>query len=43
MSRKLPHTLSTKLATSELKLLQSRAHLSGLTQSEYLRLLVLAA
>ena len=42
MPRKLPHTLSTKLATSELKLLQSRAHLSGLTQSEYLRLLVLA-
>jgi hypothetical protein len=42
MPRKLPHTLSTKLAASELKLLQSRAQLSGLTQSEYLRLLVLA-
>ena len=42
MPRKLPHTLSTKLASSELKLLQSRAQLSGLTQSEYLRLLVLA-
>ena len=42
MPRKLPHTLSTKLATSELKLLQSRAQLSGFTQSEYLRLLVIA-
>ena len=42
MPKKLPHTLSTKLASSELKLLQSRAQLSGLTQSEYLRLLVLA-
>jgi len=42
MARKLPHTLSTKLASSEPTLLQSRAQLSGLTQSEYLRLLVLA-
>jgi hypothetical protein len=42
MPRKLPHTLSTKLAASELKLLQTRAHLAGLTQSEYLRVLVLA-
>ncbi len=42
MPRKLPHTLSTKLAASELKSLQARAHILGLTQSEYLRLLVLA-
>lgn len=42
MPRKLPHTLSTKLAAPELKSLQARAHILGLTQSEYLRLLVLA-
>jgi hypothetical protein len=42
MSRHLPHTLSTKLATSELRSLQSRARLAGLTQSEYVRYLVLA-
>ena len=42
MPCKLPHTLSTKLAASELKSLQARAHILGLTQSEYLRLLVLA-
>lgn len=42
MPRKLPHTLLTKLASSELKSLQSRAHSLGLTQSEYFRLLVLA-
>ena len=42
MSRQLPHTLSTKIAPSELRSLQSRARLAGLTQSEYVRHLVLA-
>ena len=42
MSRQLPHTLSTKVATSELQALQSRALHTGVTPSEYLRHLVLA-
>ena len=42
MPRQLPHTLSTKIAPSELRSLQSRARLAGLTQSEYVRHLVLA-
>lgn len=42
MPRQLPHTLSTKVAPAELRSLQSRARLAGLTQSEYVRHLVLA-